>query len=580
MKNSRWGNSMMFRRIMSFLIAMPFWGCGSKVELQNREDTDQGRRAELRFDDTPARNLPFKIVDISRKQKPTETEPFHTIGGEWTFLECQTENQQKFVVGIASKTTDEGTPSMWGQAVLAVTDNESGQQFVELFAKAFDGTVPPASTNPQPPKPLFINTAILGEDSHRDPTGFFAEKGGGWTATKWFPSNDLAEAEVYFNYNLNQKIGEFSEKDADYADSLVAIFAAALRDGPRPPRTPENDPNLSVDGPAIGVPRRLSKRHASVSTFTPNSNYAVFQDGTETLALAVNEIGGEPIQIAQFDYRPWTVHLINNEMDLLVQEGIQQHPGVNSSTDSMRIWWVNQTAREKVLLLGPEKELNLSESPYSPDFRFVAMERWVTNRRSKTRNKLLRIVDRISGAAIEVEAPNQNVDVVGWKVTADGMRAVGVTNRWGFDNNKPSESLLIDPISGKFERLPKAQIDATEGLVSADGRHSAYINDGQLVIKTLDTGETRRFSFHEEDRPFVGEECIQWVSPDFLKFNSRKLALINVRTMKMSFPATADGDRVYAGTCTFSPDFRWVLYQAEGTDGDGLFIAPVQSTKD
>ena len=36
--------------------------------------------------------------------------------------------------------------------------------------------------------------------------------------------------EVFFNYDLKGKVGEFSEKDADYRKGLVAAFAA-LRDG-------------------------------------------------------------------------------------------------------------------------------------------------------------------------------------------------------------------------------------------------------------------------------------------------------------------------------------------------------------
>ena len=102
---------------------------------------------------------------------------------------------------------------MRGRAILAVNDSESGGRFVELFAKAFGGTLPTPTSTPQAPKPLFINTAVLAENYHRDTGGGFSGDGGGWTASKWFVSNDLAEAEVYFNFTVLLGQLGFSEKD-------------------------------------------------------------------------------------------------------------------------------------------------------------------------------------------------------------------------------------------------------------------------------------------------------------------------------------------------------------------------------
>jgi len=531
-------------------------------------------------EDIPANHLPFKIVAVYESRKPIDNAPFHAAGGDWTFFDCQAENQTTFVVGTVTKTTDEGRPSSWGRAVLAVSDNESGRQFVELFAKAFDGALPPASSSLHPPKPMLVNTAILAEDFHRDAGGGFAEGGGGWTATKWFPSNDLVDAEVYFNFNLDQRTGEFSEKDTDYADSLLSILASALRDGPRPPRTPENDPNLTLVGPAFGPARQLLKRRSSLNTFTPDSRYAVYQDATRILALVVEDVTGEPAEIAQFDHSPWQVHLVNNEMDVLAQEGVPEEQGVKSSTDPMRIWWVNRSTKEKKLLRGPEKEIGLTEAPFSPDLRFVALDQYLNDPKGRSRNKVIHFVDRTSGAAITVQLPKDDLSIVGWKETTAGLRAVGVTNRWGFDKDQPSESFLIDPTNGNLERQGQAQRNSEKDVVSPDGKHRVQNAEGELSVTTLESGEVRKFSFHEEDRPFVGDACVEWVSPDYLQFNAPRLALIDVRTMKMNFPVSADGSRFTAGAYTFSPDFRWVLYQGEGTDGEGVFLAPVQLPKD
>ncbi len=35
----------------------------------------------------------------------------------------------------------------------------------------------------------------------------------------------------------------------------------------------------------------------------------------------------------------------------------------------------------------------------------------------------------------------------------------------------------------------------------------------------MEGGKQRKFVFHEDDRRFLGEGCIEWASPRFLKFN-------------------------------------------------------------
>src|SRR5262249_21873139 len=146
--------------------------------------------------------------------------PFHAKGGDWTFFDCQAATDPKvvFTVGVMAKGGAGGAPVAWGKAVLVVKNREAGGRFVELFSKSIPGIVPKAVEKPYMPKPLFINTAILGQNLAREAKGGFSGEGGGWTATKWFPEQDDRSGEVYFNYNLAKRQGELSEKDADYAD--------------------------------------------------------------------------------------------------------------------------------------------------------------------------------------------------------------------------------------------------------------------------------------------------------------------------------------------------------------------------
>lgn len=51
---------------------------------------------------------------------------------------------------------------------------------------------------------------------------------------KLFPEVKDKTGEVFFNFSLVEKIGQFSEKDPDHNEALAWVWAAALRDGIAP----------------------------------------------------------------------------------------------------------------------------------------------------------------------------------------------------------------------------------------------------------------------------------------------------------------------------------------------------------
>lgn len=572
-------------RMLVIIVAVVVTGCGRKPVPQapDTRAPKEPLRAELRIGDNPhePRHLPFKISSVYKKQKRSPEPPFHAPGGDWTFFDCRAggDGQVVFSVGVASKGGPGKVPVAWGNAVLVVKDREAGARFVELFSKVFAGKLPPPVQRGYVPAPLAIKTAILGENMDRESKGGFSGDAGEWTATKWFPEHDGRSGEVYFNYNLTQRQGEFSEKDGDYADDLAALFASAFRDGPRPERTPENDPNLIRTGPRLGLPRKLLPRLSSHYSFSPEGRFAVYQDGPVIWALPIDQADAKPREIIRFDHSPWEVHVLNSDLDLIVQEGVPETPGVKSSGDPMRLWWVDGKRNEKKLLRGPEKELHLEEAPASPDLRYVAFRQWRGT--GKDRTKSLYFLDRQSGKVQALKAEPKDLSVVGWKNTEAGLRAVAVTNRWRLEPKEPSELFLADPASGKVER--QEQVDAPyeiDNRLSPDGRHRVRLGKDDLIVTEVATSKQRRFVLHEDDVRFVGEECVEWVSPRYLKFNGARLALIDVTTMKMSFPPSADGAKLGSHSCKFSPDLRWVLYQGESGDGEALFLAPVEMPKE
>jgi hypothetical protein len=77
-------------------------------------------------------------------------------------------------------------------------------------------------------KALPFTFAVLGENQSQAAGGGFNEKpAGNWTAIKIF-IGDNDEGEVFLNLNPVQKKGEFSMKDPDYGDFVLAKFATVL----------------------------------------------------------------------------------------------------------------------------------------------------------------------------------------------------------------------------------------------------------------------------------------------------------------------------------------------------------------
>ena len=419
--------------------------CGTKPVPQApmNDDSKDSPRAELRIGDGPdeSPHLSFKITNVYEHQKPSADAPYHIEGGEWTFFDCQASSDPKvvFTVGTASKSSDGNAPSAWGKAVLIVKDREAGARFVELFSKAFSGKLPAPGITLMCRNPLPSTRPFLGTTWTESGRGAFLVRRGAGPQRNGSQSTMGNLAEVFFNYDLEKRQGEFSEKDADYADDLVAIFASALRDGPRPERTPDNDPNLTRIGPTIGKARKLLSRLAAHYSFSPNGRFAVFQDRSTIWGLPIDKPDGRPHEIIRFDHSPWEVRVVDDDLDLIVQEGIPETRGIKSSGDPMRIWWVDGKTKEKKLLQGPEKDLNLAEVPVSPDHRYVALYRWKNNPAGKGGTRFLYILDRESGEVKVCDSQDKDLTLIDWRETESGLRVMAMTNRWQFGKKEPSE---------------------------------------------------------------------------------------------------------------------------------------------
>ncbi|MDP3238376.1 MAG: hypothetical protein Q8N26_36620 [Myxococcales bacterium] len=187
-------------------------------------------------DDWP--RLDLVVTNVATKQQPGDKPPFHTPGGDWTYfdLALAADPTAKVRLGMkAPKATD--SPFSFSELRLSPLDRASSTRFVAAVAKAFLVPVPAVAPKPKKLVPVKLATAVLGQGMVREGAGggfsvpAKGETPGTWTTTKVFFEKDAQYAEVFFNVDLEAGVAEFSEKDADYRDGLLALLSRALLDG-------------------------------------------------------------------------------------------------------------------------------------------------------------------------------------------------------------------------------------------------------------------------------------------------------------------------------------------------------------
>lgn len=169
-------------------------------------------------------HLAFRIDKVYDKQRPTATGLGHADGGTWEFFDATTSDGAPFTFGYFAPPPKGELPMSFGECVLATADRA---RFVASLAKAFGQSVPEAAMSARKGKPLRMRIVVLGRNQQRMAGGSYGD-GGTATAAKLFFEARGADAEVFFDFDVPKKSGEWSEKDADYDKDVVGISAAEL----------------------------------------------------------------------------------------------------------------------------------------------------------------------------------------------------------------------------------------------------------------------------------------------------------------------------------------------------------------
>jgi hypothetical protein len=407
--------------------------------------------------------------------------------------------------------------------------------------------------------------AILATDAVRDQGGGFSHGGGNWIATKLFLQRGGTEAEVFFNFDPVAKKGEFTEKDEDYADPMLAFLAAELRDGPRPRRTPETDPNLSAVGPKVDAWQTIAPAGASAYGFLSPSRYGfTTPDGSSTRLMVVPlDRPDRAFELFRTDYSTGTIRCTGDDQTLcLVEEVHRKNPNVYSSDDPRQFVLVDRKQRTRTVMTGAwgEKVVMLT-APFSPDASMIA----IGERRPRDGGKaswVAHLVARAGSARVELNFGDDGANVIGWVGSGGALRAiVRVTPS---THDKRASYFWVDPRTGlRVEKDPPPGLDDADEGISPDGRHRVECRDDQVVVTDLHGGASRAFQVHADDRDALDEEdCVGWAGSRYLRFDvGARTGFIDIQTMKMSYMFEEDDDD---DAPEFSADFRWAIRGRKG----------------
>jgi hypothetical protein len=371
----------------------------------------------------------FLIQNIRQNQNLSTTAPYVVPGGNWTFFDCTLTSDPLavFTFGFEKPGKSDEFAS-FSQATMFVPNRNAGARVAAAFGQAFRTDVP----TPIEPEPLLPTTFTLADFGGNLSENLTQSPGGNWTATKLFLQEPGLDAEVFFNFDLVDGLGKFAEKDEDYRSDILYFVAEHFRDGPRPKRTPDDDPNVVRDGPSVRMLGVIGQSADCRFGFVP---------GGESIWVATNNPGGDlrlirlgdlvtRIELGNFQ-GVVTAHPLDRQGDrLIVDEQIPTTPHAWSSDDEHRIWLDDRTTGKMSALTGPWTKTAHVDS-VSNDGRFVSVSCWKpgTNAAGKSVNTQIRyIVDLVQPHISESEIEGT---VLGWYGSGDSTRMV--ISKWSFD---------------------------------------------------------------------------------------------------------------------------------------------------
>ncbi len=507
--------------------------------------------------------LDLRLTDIQPNQQMTDTPPFHAPGGDWTVFTASAADdpQANFTLAVQNPAPLVAPlPIAFSNVEILPGDRQAGGHLVDALAKTFQLPSPdPPSL--QPLQPLKLHTAVLGENLSGPREGL-KEKQGSWVDTKWFIQNEGLDAEVFFDYNLSSARAAFSEKDSDYDADVVQGLAFVLRDGPRPPRSPQNDPNFTTDGPRVADLQSIPDSTHCAAEFARGGKLLLFWRRTAASSLMAAPLDNpqSPAALATFDGIITDIGCADPDANrIVVEERLGKSDLILNSNDTTRFWWIDRSTNQRRPLTGPWGQfpsLAGGQKALSPNGRYIVIHSLSGTALDRKRNSVLDIIDVQTFNIVHGDIENSFFK--GWTGDGDNLRAVAITQNRS-ETAPASKTWCINPATGVVAPADPSVVDSFDSNLSPDHLHKLLVHpQTSLDVIDLSTHATSTFNFHPDDRRFANADAFRWLSPRYIQFDTGKTTFIDITTMKQGYLPTADRDG-QPEPFLFSPDFHWAI---------------------
>jgi len=136
--------------------------------------------------------------------------------------------QFAFQVAKSSTAKDAKFPISFGEGEFLAVDGSDSTELLADLKKALESKRAPSKVARVSELPF--EYAVFGKKMSQSPSdgGFNVKPPGNWTAMKIFIGEGENECEFFLNFNPSLKKGQFSMKDPDYGDDVIAQLAKVL----------------------------------------------------------------------------------------------------------------------------------------------------------------------------------------------------------------------------------------------------------------------------------------------------------------------------------------------------------------
>ncbi len=512
------------------------WYYVSHIHADVHDDPGAISSYTITFEKTNSRSLPFVISNVRTDQAYSPVEPYVRPGGEWTFFDCALKDDPaaKFTVGLSpDRQSAKDAFIQFDNAVMIVPDRDAGTRLITDFGNWFHLESPPRM-HFNDIEPLSVSTAVFGHnlDEHLTPGS-----SGPWTAENWFFGNFRENAQLYFNYNLNELIGNFSEPDTQRQDELVLYFLSdSLQDGPRLMRTSANDANLTDQGPQIKDPQGIGGSQTSTFRFIESADSMLLvpinaQRNNEAYTLILGRANSVKT-VLRFDRPVDDLWGMNENAEHIV---FSDH--ANADRSAVHIWYADIATGHREEIKGPwgNRGQPFADHTVSPDMRFIAI-RYNRITAGLRDNQATAFYDLTKNNFVVLEPKNSGDALLGWIGQGDDTRAV-LCEAVDAGEGGAARCWTVSPITGECAALPADRIPLKCLPHASPDGSKRFVLHGKDYLEIFDEGspQPRRFTFNEDDWHFVKPQNIDWINSRFIVLNARQMMFIDTANMKMSY---------------------------------------------